>query len=378
VNPERFRSLFPALQKAVWLDTPASPPGAQPVVAALTSALERWLSGTFSWSEWEAEAAASRELFASYLGVPRSTVALMSSFAEAAATVAACLPPGRIVVGDEEYRDNLFPWVALHDVGHEVVRVRSAGGGVRTEDLIAAVRPGTVLVAVSEVLSCDGARADLPGLRAASDEVGARLFVDVTQSLGVLRFEFQQVLPDYLAVHGYKWLLSPRGAAYLVAREDRIEELRPLLPSWKSTAEPAFFGGELRYASTAARCDTPSAWFSWIGARAALTLASELPRDEVERHCLELAARFRAGACAVGAEPMDDGAASHIVAARVPDAAAVMRAFERAGIRALALGDRVRVGFHYFNSETDVDAALAALRDGMGVGRPAPRSRQPL
>ena len=295
VNPERFRSLFPALQKAVWLDTPASPPGAQPIVDALTSALERWLSGTFRWSEWEAEATASRELFANYLGVPRSTVALMSSFAEAAATVAACLPPGRIVVGDEEYRDHLFPWVALRDVGREVVRVQSAAGAVRTEDLIAAIRPGTALVAVSEVLSSDGARADLPSLRAASDEVGARLFVDVTQSLGVLRFAFQQVLPDYLAVHGYKWLLSPRGAACLVAREDRVDELRPLLPSWKSTPEAAFFGGELQYAPTAARCDTPTAWFSWIGARAALTLASELPREEVERHCLELAARFRDG-----------------------------------------------------------------------------------
>lgn len=159
----------------------------------------------------------------------------MSSFAEAAVTVAACLPPGQIVVGDEEYRDNLFPWVALRATDGEVVRVSSRDGGVRTEDLIAAMDPDTVLVAVSEVLSRDGVRADLPSLRAAADEVGARLFIDATQSLGVLRFDWPAIRPDYLAVHGYKWLLCPRGAGWLVAREDRVSELRPQsLPSIRS------------------------------------------------------------------------------------------------------------------------------------------------
>ena len=162
MSPERFRSLFPALQELVWLDTPGCPPGSQPVVDAIATALERWLSGTFTWTEWEADAAACRELFATHLGVPEATVALMSSFAEAGATVAACLPPGRIVVGDEEYRDNLFPWVAQRATGREVVRVRSRGGGVRVEDLIAAIEPGTSLVAVSEVLSYDGARVGSP------------------------------------------------------------------------------------------------------------------------------------------------------------------------------------------------------------------------
>jgi selenocysteine lyase/cysteine desulfurase len=217
-------------------------------------------------------------LFATYLGVPASTVALMSSFVEAAATVAAGLTPGRIVVGDQEYRNNLFPWVARRGAEHEVVRVGSAGGGVRTEDLIAAITPQTVLVTVSEVLSHDGVRADLPSLRAATDKVGARLFVDATQSLGVLRFDWPTIRPDYLAVHGYKWLLCPRGAAWLVAREDRVGELRPLLPSWKSTDDQQFFGGELRHSPGAARCDTPTAWFSWVGARSAEARPRAAPR----------------------------------------------------------------------------------------------------
>jgi hypothetical protein len=75
--------------------------------------------------------------------------------------------------------------------------------------------------------------------RAGSDSVGARMFVDATQSLGVLDLGLTASRPDYLAVYGYKWLLRPRGAAWLVTRH--YGELRPLLPSWKSAGDGKIF-----------------------------------------------------------------------------------------------------------------------------------------
>jgi hypothetical protein len=67
------------------------------------------------------------------MGVPDSCVALMGSFAEAAATVATCLPPGRVVVGAEEYRSNLFPWLALDGGAHQLQSsgIRAAALGDR-------------------------------------------------------------------------------------------------------------------------------------------------------------------------------------------------------------------------------------------------------
>lgn len=96
-------------------------------------------------------------------------MALKGSCAEAAATVAACLPPGRVVVGAGEYRSDQFPWLALDGGAHQVACVRSPDGGVRTADLVAATTPGTVLVAVSEVPSCDGVRTDPPALQRAAE-----------------------------------------------------------------------------------------------------------------------------------------------------------------------------------------------------------------
>jgi len=353
--------MFPALARQAWLDTAASAPGATPVTSALASAIASWHEGLLGAADWEAAAPRVRVAFARYLNVREEHVALMGSVAEAAATVAASLPSrdGTIVVDDGEFRSNLFPWLALGAHGYRIIRV-AAGAMGRTEALLRAIDERTTLIAVSHVLSADGERADLTRLRAAADAVGARIFADVTQSLGVLGCGVAASSLDYLAAHGYKWLLCPRGAAWLVT--PHYAELRPLMPSWKSAADGGYFGGALRLADGAARCDTSPAWLSWIGAEAAIGLLSALPAEAVERHSLGLASAFRDGAVQAGAMPVSTGRPSHIVAVRVQNPDSVSARLRTAGVRARMLGDRLRVGFHYFNNDEDVETALRALR----------------
>ncbi|WP_242613871.1 aminotransferase class V-fold PLP-dependent enzyme [Actinomadura roseirufa] len=357
-----FRAQFPALRTRVWLDTPGSPPGAAPVVSALREVLDAWSSGDFDWTEWDGAAARARGLFADLAGVPAATVSTVGSLAEAAATVARSLPRTRVVVPAEDFRSNLYPWLAAH----EVVTVPARDGATRAEDLIAALDDRTGLLAVSEVTSREGTRLDLAALREATDRVGARLFVNLTQSFGALRFSMDAVRPDYMAVHGYKWMLCPRGAAWLVTRPDRLDgdaPLTPLAPSWKSGPLPhGYFGGPLNLAEDAARCDASPAWFSWVGACAALGLLGRLDAAAVERHVLGLAARLTEGAAALGLRRVHDGPPSHIVVLAVDGAERIAERLRRRGVRATALGDRVRFGIHYFNDESDISTVLDVLR----------------
>ena len=46
---------------------------------------------------------------------------------------------------------------------------------------------------------------------------GVLLFIDGTQSVGALRFDAARVQPDMLAVHGYKWLLSPEWRGFFTS-----------------------------------------------------------------------------------------------------------------------------------------------------------------
>lgn len=361
---DEFRALFPALDEWAWLDTPGSPPGARPVLEAVRGALDDWESGRFSWLAWDATVEAARAAFADYTGVAASRVAVMGSVAEAVSTVAAALPAGSIVVGENEYRSVLFPLLALGP-DHPVIRVPESDGVVTAELLAEAIRPDTVLVAVSDTLTSNGNPVDLAVLRRATDAIGVRMLVDLTQSLGVLHRNLDALDADFTVVHGYKWLLCPRGAAWLVARTDRLAELRPLLPSWKSTDPPhGYFGGTLALPETGSRLDTSPAWFSWIGAVAALDVLARLDPDDVRSHCVEVAARWHTIAIDLGLRPVLPRQESHIVVVEADEefAEELPEHLASARVKASVTGRRLRVGVHYFTDDDDIDRLADAVR----------------
>ena len=358
-----FRGQFPALADSTWLNTATAPPAARPVAEALRRVQQEWETGEFAWTDWEAEAYATRPLFADLIGADPDEVALASSVSYAAATVAASLSPGRIVVGAREFRSNYFPWVALADRGFEIVEVPADDRAVVTTDALLEQVTEGALVAVSEVQSSNGYRVDLPRLARETHSRGGRLFVDLCQSLGCLRVDAGDLGIDYAAAHGYKWLLAPRGAAWLYVRRDHVDECRPITPSWKSPEDPyaEYYGGPLEYAKTARKLDVSLAWFSWPGARAALELLGELDPAAVEERALALARAFRKGAEERGLPLPPEGAPSHIVAVEVPDAADLQQRLREQRVVAAVRGGLLRIGFHGFNDEGDVERGLAAL-----------------
>jgi selenocysteine lyase/cysteine desulfurase len=363
----RLRSLVPALSQVTYLNTPTAAPAATPVLDALRRAEDTWASGRFAWTDWEAEAEATRELFAALVGGRSEDVALLHSVSEAAATVAASLPRGRIVVGAREFRSNLFPWLDLSRRGFEVVTVGADGRPFSTEAFCEAIAPGTVLAAVSEVQSENGLRVRIGPIADRCREAGARLFVNLTQSLGALRFDVQSAGVDYAAAHGYKWLLAPRGTSWLWVRPDRLGELSPLSPGWKSVEAPLadFYGGPFAPAGAARRLDASLAWFSWVGARAALSLLASFDAAAIEARCLALARAFGEAAATRGFRLAPSEAPSQTLALRVPEPEALRARLAERGVIASVRGPSLRLGFHAYNDEEDVGAALDALGAGL-------------
>lgn len=358
-----FRRQFPALERLVWLNTPTHPPAARAVLDALRRVEREWESGEGSWHAWEEDADATREQFARLIGVEASTVALMTSVAEAASTVAASLSGGRVVVGEREFRSNLAPWLGLRRRGFDVTEVPATNGVVRTEALVEATTDDTALVAVSEVQSSNGFRVHIEDVARRCREVGARLFANLTQSLGALRFDAAAVRPDFAVAHGYKWLLAPRGTTWLHVREDRLDEVSPLMPSWKTVPEPYvdYYGGPIPEAPGARKLDASLAWFSWVGARAALDLVLGLDRAAAEDRCLRLAEAFREGAAERGLPIVPRDAPTQTVAVEVPDPEEARRRLRERRVVGAVRGGSLRFGFHAFNDDDDVAAALGAL-----------------
>jgi len=366
---ESLRELFPATRQSVYLNTASYAPGAAPVLAEVQAGLEQWSLGTASWKHWEARAEEARGLFARLLGCASQQVALQSSFSAAAGQVAECLPaPGHgaranIVVGADEFRSNLFSWMGQERRGFGIRMVPFRDGRILAEDLLAAVDQETVLVAVSHVQSANGYRVDLERLTQGLAGKPARLFVDATQSLGALRVPLDGV--DFLACTAYKWLLSPRGSAFLYVASEHLDSLYPLQPSWKTPDDPhaEYYGGPYEPARRASKLDASLAWPIWLGTARALELLLEVGLARIEEHNLELARCFAEGLREIGLAPLfEGGEMSPIMALKLPDPPAVQARLAGEGIVAAVRADYLRPSFHLYNNQEDVQRLLEVLK----------------
>ena len=249
-----------------------------------------------------------------------------------------------MLAAEPEFVSLIFPFLA------------QAGRGVTVEfvplsRLAEAIDASVDVVAVSAVQSSTGELAALDDIADAARHHGTMTVVDATHAIGWLPLDASRF--DAVACACYKWLMCPRGTAFLVLDESLIARMTPHQAGWFAANDPLTdqFGPPLRLPDTARRYDTSPAWFSWVGTEPALKLLNEIGVETVHEHDLRLANRFRAG---LGLEPGD----SAIVISDVPEATEKLA---RAGIMAAARAGRLRASFHLYNTEADVDAALEAL-----------------
>jgi selenocysteine lyase/cysteine desulfurase len=327
-----------------YLDTATYGLPPRRTLEAAEEALRGWRSRR-RWLDWEEDGEACRELFARLVGAEATDVALVSALSVAAGLVAASLPAGpgdNVVLYERDFMSVTLPWKGLEARGVELRLLP-------LEHLLDGVDERTALVAVSLVQSADGRVADLTALK----ETGARLFVDATQAVGAVPVEVAGV--DYLATHAYKWLLSPRGLAFFYAAHARRSEIETWTAGWKSLDDPyEDYYGLPDLTPDARRLDVSLAWFSAAGARRSLELLSELGIGAISAHNLGLA---RAFADRLGLpEP-----ASPIVRLEVVDAGSAVEKLQTAGVACATRAGSVRVSFHLYNDEEDVELAAAAL-----------------
>jgi selenocysteine lyase/cysteine desulfurase len=331
--------------ETVYLNTASFGLPPDPVWDAVQTAQADWRAGRVSWEHWTAVTHRARVEFARLVRAEPDHVAVGANVSGLIAHVAAALPDGaRVLAAEPEFTSLLFPFLAQAERGVEVELVP-------LERLAEAVDGRFDAVAVSAVQSSTGELADLDGIAAAARHHGALTIVDATHAIGWLPLDASRF--DALACAAYKWLMSPRGTAFMVLDPALADRLTPHQAGWFAARDPLTdqFGPPLRLADTARRFDTSPAWFSWVGTEPALALLNEIGVQTVHAHDLRLANRFREGL----GMPAGDSA---IVTSDVPDAAAKL---ERAGIMAATRAGRLRASFHLYNTESDVDAALEAL-----------------
>jgi selenocysteine lyase/cysteine desulfurase len=328
--------------------------GVPPAVAvsALREAVDRWAAGLAQPPDYDPVVQHARETFARLVGADPGDVAIGPQLSTFTAQALSAVRAGAEVVAYRgDFTSALFPVLVRDDL-----RVRWVE---RVADLADAVRPETSLVVFSAVQSADGEVADLDAIADAAAEHASLTFVDATQACGWLPLDVGRF--DFVACSAYKWLLSPRGTAFMTVRRSRLADLAPLAAGWYAGGDSrwtSIYGPPLRLAEDARRLDISPAWLSWVGTAAALDYIEGVGIERIHAWNVALANRLRA---ALGMPPGD----SAIVSVSAPGADAAVR---RAGLRASMRADALRASFHLYNTEADVDLAAEAVAGAAADG----------
>jgi cysteine desulfurase / selenocysteine lyase len=237
----------------------------------------------------------------------------------------------------------------------------------------------TRLVLVSSVNYSTGFRVPAEELGRVLRERGILYYIDGTQSVGALQFDARAVKPDMLAVHGYKWLISPNGAGFVYVSPEFRERLHPNVVGWRSHKDwrrvDSLHHGAPEFVDAAEKYEGGMLNFPSLYAMgASVDMMLELGPTQIETRVLDLAEK-----CArvlEGAGGQIEHRGSPILLARFPDrnVSHLSKALRDQRIVVSARHGRLRVSTHFYNDDGD----LEQLRQALATAQPDRNSPSPV
>lgn len=314
----------------------------------------------------------ARARLARLMGVPSEHLALVKNTAHALSIVAdgLALEPGdNVVMADCEYPAVVYPWYAQQWRGVETRLVTTRPDDMLSlDDFAARITPRTRVLALSWVQFGTGYRADLAAFADLAHQHDAILVLDVIQGLGALPVDCGASGVDVAATGAHKWLMAPGGTAGLFIAPHVLERMHLVNMGAASVVDVMKFDSRLfQPKPTAQRFEegTPNG-LGLIGLNAALSLIEDMGINEIGARVLALSAYATNALTQRGYEvtsPQQNEHRSGIVLFRHPtqDNDTVLHTLEAAGVVAAVRGGKVRFAPHFYNTEAEIDLAVAAL-----------------
>jgi len=142
-----------------------------------------------------------------------------------------------ILMVDEQFPSNVYAWQEKAKTTDALIQMVTPpkdfnGRGKQwNQNILDAINSKTKVVAMGHIHWADGTLFDLVAIRKKAHQVGAKLIIDGTQSVGALPFSVAEIQPDALICAGYKWLMGPYafGMAYYA---DSFNDGDPLEYNW--------------------------------------------------------------------------------------------------------------------------------------------------
>ncbi len=325
----------------------------------------------------------ARAALGAYLGADPDDLVYIPNATTGVNIVARSLPltPGdEVLTTDHEYGacDRAWRYVCAQR-GARYVRqpapVPVATPAALVEAVWAGVTPRTKVLYLSHITSPTALILPVAALIQRARAHGMLTVVDGAHAPGQIPLDLTALGADFYTGNAHKWLLAPKGAAFLYARREVQPLLQPLVVSWGWEAEqpgPSRFIDEHEYQGTRDIA-------AYLSAPAALQFlaAHDWPQVQAECHALLQYARAELGAL-TGLPPLSPDTPTwyaQMAAFPLPpcDPAAVkQRLYEDFRIEVPLIPWQgqtlLRVSIQAYNTRAEVAALVAALRSILHEG----------
>jgi cysteine desulfurase/selenocysteine lyase len=359
----------------------------EPVLDAMVGHLQR--EATIGGYEAEAEAddrlEAVYDELAALLGCERDEIAVVENATRAwdMAFYALRFGPGdRILCARAEYESNVVAFLQVaHRTGAVVEPVPNDEHGQLSVAALSEMLDDRVkLVAITHVPTNGGLVNPIEEVGALAQAAGVPFLVDACQSIGQLPLDVGRIGCDMLSATGRKYLRGPRATGLLYVRRELADRLEPPLldlhaARWVAEDRYEIRPGTRRFEN----------WETNVAGKLGLGEAVRYARawglEAIEARVVALAERLRAGLGEVDGVRVRDlgvrrcGIVSFTVEGRPSSAVKADLArrainvevspghYTRYDMVERGMEDLVRASVHYYNSEDEVDALVAALAE---------------
>lgn len=394
MNPawESIQADFPVNDSLIWLNNCGTTPLGRPMDVAVRGFLDGYARRGVLWQEktYPGVKASIYRRLATLLHASPEEFALVHHTAEGMNFIShgLSLSSGdEILLLENEYPSNYYPWEHWREKG---VRLRTvpcgAGPGEFLDAFRACLTTRTRVAALSAVHWCTGLPLPLADVGALCAERGIEFVVDGAQGVGLVDIDVKACRIGFMAFSAWKWLLGPLGLGVLYVARDKLDSLKPVFKGTESVvSDESYLPYREAWKPDADRFAYSTGSFAdWVWFDASLAYLEGIGFRTVRERILSLAGTLADGLRQEGFAVHADlfgGAATPSREAESPfgeaespiatgilavsraglDAGAAVSALKRQGIVAAERLGRIRLAPHIYNSEAQLQRAVAAL-----------------
>ncbi|WP_137387687.1 aminotransferase class V-fold PLP-dependent enzyme [Rhodoligotrophos defluvii] len=375
---QAIRKLFPAVEKLVYLDSGFQTPLSRPVKEALETFIREGYETAGPKSIWIDRMEATRAKVARLLNAAPQEIAFTKNTSESMNIAANALPlkPGdNVLMVHGDHPNNTYAFLNLKRKGIET-RFVPMTEVIDADSFRPRIDANTKAISMSHVTFHAGHRFDIYGVGDLCKERNLYYVLDIMQAVGVVPIDAKRTGACFIGSGTHKGLLVPQGLGFLYWNRE-LTELEPAYLAAISLATPPsdFIArpDDMAPAPTAGRFEIGNFNLPAIHALgAALDLIESIGVENIQNHCFDLGDRLIAGLDQLGIALVGprhrENRAPHIYVAALPAAEWIDFLTEK-GVRVSPERDGIRISLGMFNTASDVDRFLDAVRQRLSAAR---------